>query len=138
MPPMNLIPSTAISRRLAIAYAVAVVALSSYPGLKLPEVGSGILDKVVHFVQYAVLGFLVSRGWGPSRTGGSIGFASWIPALILLAFSGADEYHQHWIPGRVPEWQDWTADILGIAIGYVLGAWSNRRIMRRAKGENRA
>jgi VanZ family protein len=134
---MRLIPSTAVARRLAVAYAIVVVAISSCPGLKLPEVGSGILDKVAHFLQYAILGFLVARGWGPWRTGGPIGFAPWIPALILLAFAGADEYHQHWIPGRVPEWQDWAADIFGIAIGYALGAWGNRRIMRRAESANR-
>ena len=132
MPPMNLIPSTSASRRLAVGYAIVVVALSSYPGLRLPEVGSGAFDKIVHFVQYAVFGFLVSRGWGPWRTGGAAGFTPWLPVLILLVFAGADEYHQQWIPGRVPEWLDWTADIVGIASGYALGAWSNRRILSRA------
>ena len=134
---MSLIPSIAVSRRLAVAYAIVVVALSSFPGIRLPEVGSGALDKIVHFAQYAVLGFLVSRGWGPWRTGGAAGFMAWLPVMILLAFAGADEYHQHWIPGRVPEWQDWTADILGIAIGFALGAWSNRRIVRRANSGDR-
>lgn len=134
---MNLIPSTKVSRRLAVAYAIVVVALSSYPGLKLPEVGSGSLDKVVHFAQYAILGFLVSRGWGPWRNGGGASLTPWIAVLILLIFAGLDEYHQHWIPGRVPEWLDWTADILGIGIGFVFGAWSNRRIRDREKSGDR-
>jgi len=128
---MSLMPSTTIPRRLAIAYAIIVVAVSSIPGLKLPEVGHAPLDKIVHCAQYAILGFLVSRGWGPWRRNGSLGFTPWIPMLILLAFAGADEYHQHWIPGRFPEWLDWTADVLGIVIGYLLGAWDNWMIARR-------
>jgi VanZ family protein len=62
---------------------------------------------------------------------------SWLPVLILLLFAGVDEYHQHWIPGRVPELMDWTADILGIAIGYALAAWSNRRILCREESGDR-
>ena len=56
--------------------------------------------------------------------------------LILLIFAGADEYHQHWIPGRVPEWLDWTADATGIIAGYLLGAWNNRRILRRVSNNS--
>ena len=134
---MSRIPSTTVSRRLAVAYAIVVVALSSFPGIDLPDVGKGGLDKLLHFAQYGVLGFLVSRGWGPWRAGGPTGLTPWIPALILLAFAGADEYHQHWIPGRFPEWLDWTADILGVLIGYVVGGWSNRRTGRRTGGANR-
>lgn len=128
---MNLNRSSTAPRKLAIAYAIVVVAVSSYPGIKLPEVGHAPLDKVVHCIQYAILGFLVSRGWGPWRPSGTVGSRAWLPMLILLVFAGADEYHQHWIPGRVPEWLDWTADATGIIAGYLLGAWNNRRILRR-------
>lgn len=134
---MSLMSNTTTPRRLAVAYAIIVVAVSSYPGLKLPEVGPTPLDKIVHCAQYAVLGFLVSRGWGPWRPNGATGFWPWIPMLILLAFAGADEYHQHWIPGRVPEWVDWTADALGVFIGYLLGAWNNRQILRRTPSNSK-
>ena len=134
---MSRIPSTVISRRLAVAYAIVVVALSSFPGIDLPDVGKGELDKILHFAQYGVFGFLVSRGWGPWRADGSGGVTPWIPALMLLAFAGADEYHQRWIPGRYPEWLDWTADILGVLIGYAVGGWRNRRARRLTGRANR-
>jgi len=134
---MSRIPSTIISRRLAVAYAIVVIALSSFPGLDLPDVGRGGLDKVLHFAQYGVLGFLVSRGWGPWRADGATGLMSWLPALILLGFAGADEYHQHWIPGRYPEWLDWTADITGVLIGYIVGGWRNHRTRSRMVRANR-
>ena len=132
---MSLKRSTTVPRQLAIAYAIIVVAVSSYPGLQLPEIGHTPLDKFAHCAQYAILGFLVCWGWGPWRPGGTAGTKAWIPMLILLIFAGADEYHQHWIPGRVPEWLDWTADATGIIAGYLLGAWNNRRILRRVSNE---
>jgi VanZ family protein len=104
-----------------------VVAVSSFPGVELPDVGSGGIDKLLHFLQYAILGFLVSRGWGPLRANRDAGIVVWIPAAILLAFAGMDEYHQRWIPGRSPEWWDWTADALGVMTGYMLGVLANHR-----------
>jgi VanZ family protein len=123
---MNPIPSTAASRRLAVVYAVAVVVISSYPDVKLPDVGEEGVDKLLHFAQYAILGFLVSRGWGPFREKRTTGLAPWIVAVLLLLFAGADEFHQHWIPGRSPEFWDWMADALGVLTGFALGAVANR------------
>jgi VanZ family protein len=128
---MSMIPSSAASRWLAFAYAIVVVGLSSYPGLRLPETGTDMADKVVHFIQYAILAFLVSRGWGPMRPGGATGLRAWLPVIVLLVFASADEYHQHWIPGRYPEWIDWFADVLGIAVGFALGMRANRTTVRQ-------
>lgn len=110
-----------------MVYALLVVVVSSWPGIQLPNVGEGDLDKLVHLVQYAVLGFLAARGWGPQRRGGGKSWTTWIPAMILVLFAAADEFHQKWIPGRFAEVTDWVADILGIAIGYFGGVVLNRR-----------
>jgi VanZ family protein len=131
---MKLIPGTFLSRRLAVACAILMVAVSSIPDVKLPSIGTGEIDKVLHLLEYGLLGFLVARGWGPWRTGTRHAAGVWIPAMILLAFAAADEYHQHWIPGRWPEWWDWAADTAGIMIGYALGAVVNRAGVRRSQG----
>jgi VanZ family protein len=128
---MALIPGTILSRRLAVACAIVVVALSSFPDVDLPSTGTPNLDKLLHLIEYGVLAWLVSRGWGPWRERGWKGAGVWIPAMILLAFAAADEYHQHWIPGRSPEWWDWAADTAGVMIGYALGAVANRAEARR-------
>jgi len=120
-------------RILAIVYAVLVVTVSSLPNVDLPNLGTGHLDKILHFVQYTVFGFLAARGWGPQRAGKGSGWTTWLPALVMLLFAAADEVHQKWIPGRDAEINDWIADALGIAIGYFLGVVLNRR-MRSAPG----
>jgi len=107
-------------RLLAALYAVAVIALSSWPGVSLPNIGTGHLDKILHFGQYLVLAFLVARGWGlslPRRWGAR----NVVLVIVLLLFAAADEYHQGWIPGRDPDRHDFLADAIGILIGFVIG-----------------
>lgn len=121
-------PHTA--RRLAVLYALILIAVSSLPGFKLPNLTKGNLDKALHAAEYAILGYLVARGWGPFRGGLRMAAREWLPFVILLLFAAADEYHQAWIPGRFAEWSDWLADVSGILIGYALGAWGNRCVSR--------
>lgn len=114
-------------RLLAALYAVLMVALSSWPGVSLPNIGTGHLDKILHFGQYLVLAFLVARGWGlslPRRWG----VRNVILVVVMLVFAAADEYHQGWIPGRDPDQQDFLADAIGILIGFSIGL---SRLMRR-------
>jgi VanZ family protein len=75
------------------------------------------LDKLTHFLLYAVEGFLLYRAiaWQ--------GRAAFAPARIL-AVCGAmavwgtlDEVHQEWIPGREMEAGDLGSDIAGAVVG---------------------
>ena len=127
--------STQLSRRLAYLYAILVIAVSSLPSARLPDLGGARIDKLLHFTQYAVLGYLVARGWGPGRFSGDHGrWGRWLPAVILLIFAAVDEYHQHWIPGRAMEFWDWIADGLGVIASYSLGIRANRRA-RELRGD---
>jgi len=119
-----------VARRLAILYALLLVGVSSLPGFKLPDLSEGHLDKVLHGLEYAILGFLVVRGWGPFRERTIGRWHEWVPYLILIVFAAIDEYHQTWIPGRFSEWFDWMADALGITIGYLYGMALNLRTVR--------
>lgn len=71
------------------------------------------LDKLVHVAAYMVLGlsfcvWIRSERWRRRK---------WFHAgLVLLAvglFGITDEYHQSWVPGRVPSAPDWVADMMG-------------------------
>lgn len=112
---------------MAIVFALLVLAVSSLPGSRLPNLGGHGIDKLLHFLQYAVLGYLVSRGWGPGRAAGYQRVRDWLPALFLVLFAAADEFHQHWIPGRSVEFWDWGADAAGVLVGYALAIWANQR-----------
>ena len=108
-------------RYLSFLCALGVVVLSSWPSISLPDLGTSNLDKILHFTQYAILAFLVVRGWSRPLTGRFQRLAVIIGILIL--FAAVDEYHQGWIPGRDPDWWDWIADAVGIGSGSALGAW---------------
>ena len=120
--------STRLSRRLALAFAVVLIVGSSLPSSRLPDLGGSLTDKLLHFLEYAVLGYLVTRGWGPGRPTGNHTLGGWILAVALLAFAALDEFHQHWIPGRSTEFWDWTADAAGTIISLILGVRANRRM----------
>lgn len=74
-------------------------------------------DKVLHAVEYAVLGALCYRAVHGSGHGGRRRQA--IPVAILLAslYGASDEVHQAFVPFRDSNWLDWVADTIGSAIG---------------------
>ncbi len=92
----------------ALLYMAAIFALSSLPGS-----AAGIpppWDKLAHFLEYAVLGFLLGRGTGQFDL-----------ALAIAALYGlSDELHQAFVPGREASILDWLADALGAAFGAAL------------------
>jgi VanZ family protein len=111
---------TRVYRLLAILFALAVVVVSSWPGVSLPDIGPAQIDKVLHFSQYLILAALSAGGWGgPKGRRSPVRIA--IALIILIGFAGLDEYHQSWIPGRDPDWRDFLADGLGIGVGFWLG-----------------
>lgn len=76
-------------------------------------------DKVVHFVEYAILGLL----WGRA-TGSAL-----LATVIASGYGLVDELHQRYVPGREAGAADWIADLLGGAAGAWLGAagvWRTR------------
>lgn len=74
-------------------------------------------DKVLHAVEYAVLGALCYRALRGS------GSDTWrqqaISVAILLAslYGASDEVHQAFVPFRDANWLDWVADTFGAAVG---------------------
>lgn len=127
--------TTKASRWLAVLFAVAVVTGSSLPGSSLPDLGSHQIDKVLHFLQYAILGYLVTRGWGPCRHDKPDRLGTWLLVVLMVGFAALDEFHQNWIPGRSVEFWDWVADATGVIISFLLAVWVNRR-MRSVPGQS--
>jgi VanZ family protein len=90
----------------------------SHPETHLPFI-TRFSDKVLHAVEYAVLGALCFRALHGS------GSDAWrqqaIPAAILLAslYGASDEIHQAFVPYRDANWLDWLADTIGAAVGVI-------------------
>jgi len=107
-------------RTATASYAIALLLLTHWP--KVPEIavgGSALpIDKIIHGVLYAVLGFLLSFA---NRVCVS---RPRLPGLALLAataiFAAADELTQS-LTGRSPDILDWVADLAGAVAGLALG-----------------
>ena len=105
----------------AAAYALVIFALSSQPN-PLPFVPQGFFthDKLLHTLEYAVLGALLAP---------ALRFAGMGPRGALLAaatlgslYGATDEIHQAFVPGRTADALDWVADTLGAGLGALLGS----------------
>jgi len=95
----------------AIVWAVLITIVSSIPNLSTPRLGITFVDKLAHFLEYAVLGFLTARAVRGFRDDPWSIF--WISSAIAALFGVLDETHQLFVPGRSMEFLDMTADILG-------------------------
>ncbi|RMG15113.1 MAG: VanZ family protein [Planctomycetota bacterium] len=80
----------------------------------IPLPGPG-LDKLAHLFAYLPLAALAGAAL---RAGGrGRGAAAALALALAAAYGSLDEWHQGWVPGRVPSWQDWVADALGAGLG---------------------
>ncbi len=115
-----------------LAYVATIFFLSSFS--RVPILSSlGIWDKLLHFIEYALLATLTVRAfssisWSRRR------WCAWLIGLFVVALMGAlDEIFQSTIPGRSSDILDFLADVLGGATGggtYLLLKWF---ITRRKK-----
>jgi VanZ family protein len=102
-------------------WAAAILAVSSLPGQKLPQIGFWQWDKLAHVLEFAVFAYLLYRYLllrhclAPERI--------WRICLVVGVLYGVvDELHQLLIPLRMCTWQDLAADSSGVALGIVAGA----------------
>ena len=107
--------------------------MSSVPGSRLDDIGFSVPDKLVHGLEYAILGFLALRA--QSRAGIIPGRRIVLVAILIGIGVGAlDENYQRLIPQRDSSAKDWVADVVGTAFGVLFAAgldWRQRRARRR-------
>ena len=101
---------------LLILYVLLIFFLSSRPYLTPLGPEFRLKDKVVHTVEYLILGVLLYTGVGwllrkPKFT------LFWILFAIGATLAAMDEILQSFIPGRLTDLYDWVADTIGVAIG---------------------
>ena len=108
-----------------LLWAGAILVATSIPGRDVPDVDLPHVDKVVHFLLYAVLGVLLSRALRTGRAGVAVRPAvrALLPWLVAIAcFAAVDEWHQRWVPGRSSDTLDWYADVAGGTLALLLAA----------------
>lgn len=73
-------------------------------------------DKLVHLLEFLILGFLATRATGSARGG----------FTIAAVWGAVDEVHQAFVPLRSPGLDDWLADLIGGFLGAMLGGIQTR------------
>lgn len=87
--------------------------LSHRPASTLPQIR---FDKLLHFLEYAVLGLLLARALKKSYSQSSLLLLSFTAFFIAAVYAGTDEFHQWFIYGRNLDFYDWLADSFGAAV----------------------
>ena len=81
------------------------------------------LDKVIHFVEYAVLAILVARAVRSLRWPRTW-WATWLVTVAaVLVFGSLDELYQGTVAGRNSDLLDLLADVSGGALGSLTYLW---------------
>ncbi|MCA9239346.1 MAG: VanZ family protein [Planctomycetales bacterium] len=103
------------SHAILAAYLIVLFAATHYPQAIIHNTGPLEIDKLVHVVAYAVLGFLIAT-WR-RRGSASPGLTAILTGVMIAALIGAaDEVTQPWF-NRVCDLMDWAADLIGALIG---------------------
>jgi VanZ family protein len=91
-----------------------------------------VARKLGHFVEYAVLGWLIARALHDAR-GRQMSHAV-LAVALATAYAVTDELHQHFVLGRSAAVGDVGIDLLGAVAAQVANAlwWGRRRHARRA------
>lgn len=93
-------------------------ALIWYMSSKQVGIDISKVDKLLHVVEYALMGFLLSFGF-------ELNIKNFITKgryclLIAIATGATEEIHQCFVPWRCGSWGDLIADIIGCAIGMAI------------------
>ena len=99
-----------------LLWAAVILGASSFQDLKTSVEGIAIRDKLAHFGEFFVFGWLVARafdglGWSEKK------HFVWT-VLIGIQLGAVDELYQGFVPGRERSVLDLLADVLGAAAGW--------------------
>lgn len=101
-----------------IIYCLAIYFQSSRPApAHMPDIP--LLDKLLHFTAYAVLGMLFLRAFRASRIRNNIKLAMALSVFLSTLYGLSDELHQHFVPYRNADLMDALADMFGSFCGVV-------------------
>jgi CheY-like chemotaxis protein len=101
-------------------WAAFIFCLSAIPANYFPHIPIQNADKMVHFIEYSVFGWLLIRAFKHSRPGvGDVALVA-ISVILITVFAMSDEWHQSFVPGRVDDFSDVMVDAVSSGIGIFL------------------
>jgi VanZ family protein len=109
-----------------LLYVILIFTLSS---MSHPPVPSPVPSDLLHYPEYAGLGFLLIRALHGERPGAPGPGMTILAFLLSVVFGASDEIHQAFVPERIPDLSDWARDCAGTAAG-IAAWWLLRRFKR--------
>jgi VanZ family protein len=105
-----------------------ILAGSSIPSDQIPKGFQLTPDKLIHCVEYFILGVLIYRWFLIEFTINKIYYIFIFTLLIGSTFGALDENYQRLTPGRTPDVWDWVLDTVGVLIAALVGSiyWRKR------------
>ena len=102
-------------RILLVAYCTLILIISSIPGTSIPKLPFLGWDKLIHFFEYAGLGWLLVQSLDRKEL-------KFVTMVIVagMVFGIFDELSQYFIPRRISSVADWFADSVGLTVGGLL------------------
>lgn len=116
----------------AILYGLLIIILSSIAHFHTPRLRFIGVDKIIHFLEYAIFAVLVYRSFSNISDRLSDRSIFLLSILFLSLFAALDETYQKFIPGRQPDLTDAISDIAGSILILIL-LWLWRRRSRKSK-----
>lgn len=115
----------------ALIWASVIFYFSSLPSARVTQFSLGFDDLILHFAEYALLGFLLGLAFlHPSER------HRWqwvvLACLVGILYGASDEIHQSFVPGRHATVSDFLADSIGTITGTALYVWWRSRQQRLA------
>ena len=98
------------------AYCGLIFVLSSF-SRPFPPAAALFSDKLLHVVEYSVLGFLAARALFSLDVKSSHKFLFMVAVVFSTLYGLSDEFHQSFVPGRNAAIGDFVADAVGALIG---------------------
>jgi VanZ family protein len=112
-------------------YLALIFVLSS---LSQPPIPPGISGDSLHFPEYAILGFLLARAFHSALGFQKPALSAFLALACSVLWGATDEFHQAFVPGRVPDLGDLAHDAIGATVGmcgWLAWLWWRRRADRR-------
>ena len=113
-----------------LGFAALIIAGSSIPGQSLPTVFKLTPDKLIHTVEYFILGYLIVRWMFVEFSEKSNTWKFSLTAILGGLFGVADELYQSLIPGRFTDPFDWMMDFTGVCLAILIYHFINRKRKR--------
>ncbi len=111
-----------------LAYSAIIFFLSSLPAPTLQQVPFTLSDKLVHVVEFSILGVLLARALASLGRWNS--WVVWVLSIVCCTLYGiSDEFHQSFVPGREVSAYDALADSIGGMLGAAIYLIIRKRVI---------